>query len=534
MKKSKLAFLFLATLVFSPVLHSFAQETDKLLSLSKQIIEAKFSQDLYAPFAELKDIYFKENKYGQFVEFLKSLGSQKKSLEPFVNYYTALSRYQQLKYLEEKQAWDEYFSQGNNYREELTQAAKSVVSATQPKEPLNIYARLLLWQFHKDQQDVFTESALSDLMNSVLEYAKEASDLEPIKQSADKLLAYGEKGKSKELYKIYAQKIATSQIKLEELQNIAANFYKEGNLELAESIYDIFIERSLKVTPKEKLLPVLIAIAKDFSYKDSGAFDMHYAQTIYQKIESLGDKEVFDEELMYLAGFNLEKAREYAEAKDVYLDFIKHYPKSSQIDEVVFKIGIIYTYILRDEITGADFFQQLAQKEKVSPQVVSGLYQLGLLNQWKGELEKAKEYYDKLLAASQNNFSETVTLAKDRLKEIEQGKPLEYNLRTFLDLSLKPENKQYNTEKIDLKAHPYKAKQQEPINISSSTYVGESGCLQPELQYLWSGDLGSNKPIFDQAGFALTYKDKGTKVINLVVVSPSGIIDRTLDLVDVD
>lgn len=57
--------------------------------------------------------------------------------------------------------------------------------------------------------------------------------------------------------------------------------------------------------------------------------------------------------------------------------------------------------------------------------------------------------------------------------------------------------------------------------------------MQIELQYLWSGDLGSKKPSANEAEFATAYTNTGTKVINLVVVSPAGIIDRSLDLVDV-
>jgi len=50
---------------------------------------------------------------------------------------------------------------------------------------------------------------------------------------------------------------------------------------------------------------------------------------------------------------------------------------------------------------------------------------------------KAKEYYDKLIGLAKEGYAEKVSLAKLRLKEIAESKPLDYNLNLFLDVSLK-------------------------------------------------------------------------------------------------
>jgi len=501
--------------------------------LSKQIIEAKSNEELYAPFEELKELYFKDNRYTDFTELLKSLSQQKKTLEPFTNYYIALSRYHQLKYLEDTQKWDEYFSQGNTYRDELTQRVQNSIDATTTKDALHLYARLILWQFHKDQQDVFSAEALTDLMNSVLEYSKASSDIKPIKEVADKVLSFGEKGKSKELYKIYAQRLIASDIKDEALAAIAFGFYKEGNLELAESIYDVYVGRITKSSRQEKSIPVLINIAKSFAYKNEGTNDMLYAEKIFKKIEELGGKEVFNQELMYLRAFNLEKAKELVKAKDVYNDLVLMFPETNHTDEAIFKIGIINTYVLRNKKEGRNYFEKLIKKQTLNSWGISGLYQLGLLSQWENDYPAATDYYNKLIYGAGESFQEELTIARERLKEIEQVKPIEYNLRTFLDASLKEEYSMFDMTKLDLKCNPYTAKKGQALDISTTTYASPSGCMQIELQYLWSGDLGSKKPSVDQAAFKTTYTDMGTKVINLVVVSPTGIIDRSLDLVDV-
>lgn len=519
--------------IFNFTLTCFAQDNDRLTILSKQIIGAKSNEELYAPFEELKEIYFKDNRYTDFIEFLKSLSQKNKISQPFTDYYIALSCYHQLKYLEDTQKWDEYFSQGNTYRDELTQGAKNAIDATTAKDALHLYAQLVLWQFHKDQQDVFSAEALTDLTNSVLEYSKAGGDIRPIKEIADKLLSLGEKGKSRELYKIYAQRLIASDIKDDALRAIALGFYKEGNLDLAESIYDVYIDRITKSGP-QKSIALLIDIAESFAYKDKGANDMLYAEKIFKKIEELGGKEAFNQELMYLRAFNLEKVKEFVRAKDVYSDLILMFPEANQTDEAIFKVGIIYTYILRDIRQGKSYFEKLIQrKEALSPWGISGLYQLGLLSQWENDYPRAKDYYNKLISGAGDTYQEGLTLARERLKEIEQVKPIEYNLRTFLDASLKEEYSMLDMTKLDLKPNPYKAKKEEAVDISTTTYASPSGCMQIELQYLWSGDLGSKKPSLDQAAFKTTYTDTGTKVINLVVVSPTGIIDRSLDLVDI-
>ena len=528
---------------------SFAQE-EKATTLAKQIIEAKTNEELYPLFERLKDLYFsrpgikseggipplagQDKKYNEFVDLLRPLMQKKKTLAPYVNYYIALARYSQLKYLQETQNWDEYFSQGNTYRDDITQKAKNTIDATTSKDTLNINARLLIWQFHKDQQDVFHEQALSELMNSVLEFAKGSPDAKPIKEAADKLSLYGEKGKAKELYKIYAQNIITSDIKDDTLANIALGFYNDGNLELAENFYDAYIEKIAKSEPKEKLIPILIELAKSFAYKDDKPSDALYAEKVFTKIEELAGKEIFEQEQIYLRAFNLEKAKEYQKAKDIYIDLVNRYPQTLHADEAGFKVGIIYTYILRDTKQGKTFFDKLVQKEKPSPQLISSLYQLGLLSQWENDYPGAKDYYNKLIEVAADNFSETVALAKERLKEIGEAKPIEYNLKTFLDVSLKEEYATFDMTKSELRASIYRLNKDQEENITASTYMPESGCLQVELQYLWSGHLGQAKPSLNEPSFNTAYTQAGTGEINLVIISSTGIIDRNIDLVDVD
>jgi tetratricopeptide (TPR) repeat protein len=512
----------------------FAQESNQLVNLSKQIIEAKDNSQLYAPFAALKEVYYKDHRYADFVEYLKSLGGKKKSLQPFVEYYIAQARYLQLRHMEETQAWDEYFSHGNDYRDEITNNAASAIAATTASEPLNIYARLLLWQFHKHQEDSLRDSALEDLMRVASLYAQQAKDIALLKEVAGELLAYGEKAKSRELYKIYADKLISSDISNAQLRASADDFYQKGNLELAETLYDAYLGRLDKPQDKDELTAQLVSLAKAFSCKANAPSDPAYAEKIFRKLEEAGGKGIFDQELMYLRALNLEKAKDFIPAQDAYQKLLEVYPKSAHADEAEFKNGIFSVYVQRDLDKGKKSFEKLAAQEALSPQVISATYQLGLLAQWQEAFPRAKEYYQKLLERAKDNYQETVQLAKERLEEIAASKPIEYNLKTFLDVSLKDEYKTLDMSRLDLRSDPYQAAPDKNISVSSRPVVGESGCFQVETQYLWSGHLGTTRPGSEEAQFATKYLHRGTKEINLVAVTPAGILDRDLVMDDID
>jgi TPR repeat protein len=519
----------LFTFHFTPF--SFGLDNNKLTALTEKIINSKNDEEAFKSLQEISDLYLKENKYNDFVEFLKSLNVKKKTLGPFINYFIAQTRYQQLKYLEEAQNWDEYFSQGNNYRQDITEACGQTINSTLPKDFLNLYARLILWQFHKDQEDVFAEQALADLMSSVIEYSKSTASTVAIKTVADKLSSYGEKAKSRILYKVFVDRLTVTNIKDEELVNLAGGFFREGNLDLSEAIYDVYIERILK-SAKEKAIAVLTEIAKQFSYHPHGQYDLFYAEKVFAKLEEIAGKGSSNEELTYTRAYNSEKAKDYARAFEVYQDLTARFSTTAHLDEAYYKMGLISTYILRDIKTGKEYFQKLADKETISTQVISSLYQLGLLSQWEENFTKAKDYYNLLVEKAGEGFGDDVSLANERIKEIDKPAPMEYSLKTFLDLSLKEGYEEFKMAKLDLIASLYLTDKAELTGITTVIYKPESGCTQVEVQYLWSGNLGKTKPQQEQSSFDTSYLYSGAKVINLVAVTPGGVVDRDMIIID--
>ena len=112
-------FLFIVYFVLCGFLlpRPWAQDIPDATSLRKQIIDAKSAAALRDLFEGMKEVYFKDNKYAECIQFIATLEKKKDTLA-YIHYYTALCRYHQLKYLEETQDWDsilakEYVSGGD-------------------------------------------------------------------------------------------------------------------------------------------------------------------------------------------------------------------------------------------------------------------------------------------------------------------------------------------------------------------------------------------------------------------------------------
>ena len=490
--------------------------------------------------------YFNENKYAEFIIFLNNYKIKYKLDKSCLNYYKALSRYAQLGYLEEKQSWDEYFANGNNYRQEIVQNAQEVISKAPVDNCLRVKTRLLLWQFHRGQQDAFSGQALDELTAELKAYAKVTQNVGLIKEVADMLLASEEKLPAREFYKIYVDKLTQNKLTDPELKNIALGFYKERNLELAQTVYDIYIEKASKDLSADKFIAKLFEIANLFVYSPNNGvafdsrtekladlYDMVYAEKIYALIEAKGRLDVFNQETIYLRAFNLEKMNDYEAAQRQYLQLTQIYPDSRYFDEATYKIAMINAYILADISEAQRYFQVLADKTTLSPHVISSFYQLGLLSQWQGNFVQARSYYDLLLKNAQDKYSASVISAKERLEEIQGNKSLSYNLKIFLDLSLKDKTTLIEMNKTQLRLASYVLTKNQNNLVSSLVNMPQSGCNQVELQYLWSGDLGGVNPKVTESSFQSVYADSGTKELNMVIISPAGAIDRSFAMVDV-
>ncbi len=509
-------------------------EQNSLAAMTKAVMEAAAPDDLSRAFDGLTAYYAREHSFKNYITYLQSLTQKKKDLEPYTDYYIALARYLQLKYLETEQLWDEYFTQGNNYRDELVSHAEKSIAATKPGEKVHVNALLLLWKLHNDQQDTFRDKALNDLMKAVGGYNQGSSDMGLLKSVADDLLAGQEKTRAREVYRMYVQKLLTGSVSDETLRSEADAFRDAGNLDLSEVLYDAYFERLQKENDVRKTATALVEAAVVFSYKDSGVSDPLYAEKLFKQADQLSNGAVLDETRSYIRAYNLEKSKEFLSALAAFEQLLERFPQTRYSDEAIYKDALINVYVKRDIEAGRKLFEQLGYSQVPTPQGIASLYQLGLLMQWQKDTVKAKAYFNTLLEKAKEGFQDSVVLARQRLAEIEEDRPIESNLKMFLDVSLQPDGQPYNGAGVLLKASPAKLARGGESTISAVAYAGESGCMQPEIQYIWSGYLGNMPPEPGASEFAAQYRLPGNKEINLVVLTPTGVIDRGIYLVDVE
>ncbi len=501
--------------------------------LSAQPVETPKADDCCPGNLDKSATYLNNHQYNELVDFLNSSNAQDSATALCQDYAKVFVRYKQLKYLVEQQSWDDYFANGNTYRQELVDNAQKVLEQADSSNCLRPRCRLILWQFHHDQQDAFAQEALENLIVDLKTYAQTTTDLDLIKEAADKLLTYGEKSKAREIYKLYIAGLTAQKMAPEQLKNAAEGFYQQGNLELAQSIYDLYVDEISKTFTPEKLAPELFGIANLFVYKTNGPYDMGYAEQIYAKIEGMGLEGAFDQDTIYMRAFNLEKMQAYQDAQKLYLELTQKYPDTRHFDEAVYKLGMINAYSSANLAEARKYFGILAGKTTLSPQVISSLYQLGLLAQWEGDLPQADSFYQQLIKNALDQYVVTVAMARERLKEIQENKPISYNLQTFLDLTLKNESALAEKNQTQLNSTSYILEKNQSATVSSSVMMPQSGCNQVTLQYLWSGELGSAAPGVNESNFQGTYSDSGTKNINIVIISPAGAVDRSFTMLDV-
>lgn len=502
-------------------------------SLCDQLNGAASAADARVALNKSQETFAAAGRYSDFVEQLLGCSLKNKKVPlALVQFAIASCRFDQLNYLEQQQLWDEYFNRGDEYRRQINDALVKVIADTPVKDSLHLSARLLFWQFHRKLEDAVQEQALGDLLTAGREYAKlTASEPRPLKDTADALMAAGERSKARELYKLYAEKVFSAVSSNEELQNEASSAYKQGNLELAESLYSVFIERIMNAYSKDRLKLELAEIARKFAYKDGALHDSEFAEKIFVKM-SVITGQVFDEELLYLRAYNLEKAKLFADAAVQYSAFLQQYPQSPLADKVICKLGLIQAYALRDAAAAQASLARLKDRENGGTYAVTSLYQLGLLAQWQGRLQEAREFYNLAVERAGADFPHTRRLIDARIEEIRKGGALENNLQLFLDLSLKEENSTFAMTKVSLNASRYTVKKGETVTVDVATQVPASGCMQVQVENLWSGDASS--AVQTENGMSISFDEPGIKVITMVAGSPSATIDRAVDFIDVE
>ena len=536
---------FIVLILFSLVtgywlLVSFVLAQEPGLKKAKQLESSILSDPLDKQASlmldELSELYFIERRYGQLIDFLRKL--EKKKIPPCdlaVGYYIGLCRYHQLKYLEETKNWQEYFDLGNAYRQELFVETEKLAQAC-PDTSSGVRAQALNWLQHKAQNDAQAGISLTKLTELVNNYVQtNPQDIEVIKEVADSLSKQEEPALARLTYNLYINQLLSIEKSPLRLQSIAEGALKEGNLNLAELIYDRYIELIKGSLAKDNLANELTAVIKQFATNGwTKGNDPLYAEKLFVILKEACGKSYFNEELRYLRAYNLERLKEYARSAEEYAGLVTDFPGNIYLDEAEFKLGVIYAYILGQKEKGLGYWQKVIGRNSALEYVTECLYHKSLINQYLEDFETASAGYAKITeliaqAGALKNLSERES---ERQKEIRESRPIEYNLKTFLDTAL---SGPLDTKAgLELLVSPFKviSLKEEEVKFSLQQVRIEMGCFAPELSYLWSGDLGSIHPQPTAPEFTTSYNAPGVKVVNLAVLSSSGVIGSSLEMVE--
>lgn len=518
------------------VLSAQSFDEKKAKQLESNILANINNKKTTAMLDDLAAIYMDAHEYNRLADFLKSLKSSKISPCDFpVGYYIGLCRHNQLKYLEEKQLWQEFFDKGDSYRKELFEEIQKITENCSVSI-VSIRAQVVAWLQHKALNDDAAKDAQAKLVEIVGKYAQAADvDMNIIKETADVLRGESESQDAKVLYILYVEKLTGQETSIDKLRSYAEEGLKDGNVELGKIIYKRYIKLIKDTMSKDQLAADLVLIAKEFATDGwNKGKDPLYAEEVFALLKEYCGESYFTEDIQYLRAYNLQRLKEYPLSIEEYMLLAKNFPQGKYIDEVEFKLGIMLSYINADRESGKAYFEKVISRSSQLEYTTESLYHLSLLAQYGGNSEEAQKGYGRIseLTAGKNEFKELISRLEQRQKEIQESKPIEYNLKTFLDNVFLP---QENADKVklELDVAPYKVAGSQEIKFSLKQVTLGTCCLSPDFNYLWSGDLGSVSQSPVEAEFSASYKTPGVKVVNVVVSSAVGAIGQTIEMAEV-
>lgn len=534
--RNKALVVFLLFFLFLAQLCKAQESTDNLDLLKQDIKQGKTVEEVQSQLKELADLYTRENKFDEFYDFLATLEKDKKFVSsPLIYYYEALTRFNQMEFLEENKRWEEFFDNKDLYESQINtdlENAKKLIAAA---DDLSLRLKFLEWQLIKDEAGV-SINVLEDLFNLAQDYSKEQSDVQVIKEIADKLSKREEINYAKKLYSVYVTKISETEIGYNELKTLAEDFLKENRVDLATSLFEAYLDKLISTQKDEDtIIREMFIIAKRFAHSGwEYGLDPFYAEQIYEKIEFLYEKEAFSDLLQYNRAYNLERSKEFEPCLNEYSKLVNNYPEYQDRDRIYFRLGVISAYIFQEIEKAREYFLKVVKNYPDSLDYLNSLYHLGILSQVQDDSEKAMEYYLQIQEVT-NDLRikpDLAEMAESRIKEIAEEQEMDYNLKIFLDTVLeKKEDKKYIH--LELYAKAAKDYLDKTIKFQTNSYYLETGCLQQDFTYLWSGQLGNNQNPFNQFEFETSYSDLGTKVVNVVLVGPSGAVDGTIEMADI-
>lgn len=392
--------------------------------------------------------------------------------------------FSQLKKWQDNKDWEDFFSNKDVYLSKITELLSNITS---PGKDI-LKSKYLLFKVKRFLNDFKgRRQAFNDFIEAVRNVKEPSPEVFSFLRGA---VADLKDRPGKNLYRkvssLYINLIKKSQSK-DLLKEEAEKFYLRGDMDNFSSIAKAYLSLINSKPEFSQEVERLIKESSCGGVKDKCA--PYFAEELFDKYKDETGRPL-NEGFTYLRGYNLEKSSEYSKAKDAYEDFIKRFPESRLSGEVLFRLGYIYMYKLRD-------------------------------------FPKAKEFFGKLKGKGYDTDWELDVLDKGVGK-----KGLSYNEKEFFS-ALFGGDKAVRSNFVQAKSLPSRVFVGQKAKVKAVSLSPDTGCLTPEGLFLWSGDLGGVKVTTNTPEITTSFDSMGVKDINLVEEISDGILGYDSVLINV-
>lgn len=495
------------------------------------------AQDSPAGLEKTAGEYFAKHDYDGFYQYVTSALADKKAEAAEAYYYLALARQKTIDHWQEKKDWEGVYDKAEDFKKEIVQNLKKAEAEARDNQALSLKIKYLKWRSAKDDEADSGVTLFSAFVDAAKGLSGSVEAAGVIKQIADELSGLEDKNLSRRLYEIYVVKLLEAKPAKEELKRSAELFLAEKNIYLAKTLLDAYLEQF--ADDKTQQAREMVAVAAFFAHSGSAdGLDPVFAESMYQKAFESAGMEAFDADSQHRRAFNLERTKEHSAAATQYKKFLDGFPDHAGRAAVLFRLGVLSAYALKDPAAAAQYFMKVREEAKSPSLVLSSLYQLGLLSQYRGDTEKAKEFYGVCLESAKAQVptmeaSEICRLAAERLLEIEETKEIKYGIKLFLDAALKQQEAGALALNVDVTGRPFIQAAAAPVRFVVTTSAPATGCMTPVYAYEWSGEVGSLAQVPNAPEITTDYLSGGVKVVHVAVVGPNGLEGAGFDMVEI-
>ncbi len=433
-----------------------------------------------------------------------------------VEYYSTLTKSLYLDDLEKKEKWQDFYNNMDELDEQIIEAAAKYADAQINSELIDLQY-LAQKAYLRDEDEQAAQEVFDNFVNNVISYTEKTGDITKFQEVAKIIAADGRKRHLNQLFVVYKDYLIANNADAssgQRLKELADEYLRAGQTDMAIVIYGHYIDFTLQKYEKAEAKEALMSICDKF--RDHGfnaALDADFAEQIYTKLEKSFGPEVFLGTEIFKRGLNLEALGDYRRAQEEYKNCTKKAGQSQFLAEVYTRLGILNIFYQGNVDIGLRYLEKVSTEFADSDYADFCAYQAGLVLQYKKEVQKASEIYNKLI----NKDSIFSAQAVERKQEIDNETGLKQELADPFDMMF---GAQGSNIVMSLKSLPNRGFSNKDILWQATAQDFSVGTIQPAFKYEWFGAKGLNDSPGNVTEFKTTYDSVMPKLVCLIAKTP--------------